>query len=136
MPNISLWFLAAASACLVGGTSLGIAMGISHDFSLAPVHAHLNLLGWASLALMGLTYRAWPELARNRKAALAQFVLSAGAAVVFPLGIWLAITRHNPALAIVVALVWLAGALLFLGRLLALAWARRRAGGMVAVAAE
>lgn len=136
MSNISLWFLAAASACLAVGTSLGIAMGISHDFSLAPVHAHLNLLGWTSLALMGLTYRAWPELARNRVVALAQFILSAGSAVVFPAGIWLAITRQSPGLAIVAALVWLAGVLLFLARVVMLARAEDRATDRMAVAAE
>lgn len=36
-------FITGASAALIG-MSLGIAMGISHDFTLAPVHAHLNLL--------------------------------------------------------------------------------------------
>lgn len=39
------------------GMSLGIAMGIAHDFSLTPVHAHLNLLGWVTMALYGLYYR-------------------------------------------------------------------------------
>jgi len=58
MPRLPLLFLATAAFCLVCGVGMGIAMGITHDFHLAPVHAHLNLLGWASLALMGLTYRA------------------------------------------------------------------------------
>ena len=33
---------------------LGITMGISQDFSLSPAHAHLNLLGWVTMALFGL----------------------------------------------------------------------------------
>lgn len=121
MPKLPLWFLTAAAACMVVGVSLGIGMGIAHDFHLAPVHAHLNLLGWTSLALMGLTYRAWPELGHNRLPALAQFTLSAGAATVFPFGIYLSIEHHAPGLAIGAALVWLAGALLFLVRLVLLA---------------
>jgi hypothetical protein len=138
MPKISLWFLAAAAACMVAGVSMGIAMGIAHDFHLAPVHAHVNLLGWTSLALMGLTYRAWPELATSRTLALTQFILSAGSAVLFPVGIYLSIEHHQPMLAIVMAMVWLAGAVMFLVRVVALAigWAPRQARTRVVLAAE
>jgi hypothetical protein len=122
MPNrLPLLFLAAAALCLVAGTGLGIAMGIAHDFRFAPVHAHLNLLGWTSLALMGLTFRAYPELTANRTAAIAQLVLSGSAALFFPLGIAISIDSGNPAVAIVLSLVWLAGAVLFLARLVLLA---------------
>lgn len=127
MPRIDLWFLVAAATCLLVGVSLGIAMGIAHDFHLAPVHAHLNLLGWTSLGLMGLTYRAWPVLARNRVAALAQFGLSAGAAILFPIGIYLSIEHQTPEMAILAALIWLAGVALFLARLLLLCFAREEA---------
>ena len=60
MRRYDLWFLILAAACLIVGVVMGIAMGVVHDFRLGPVHAHLNLLGWASLALFGLTYRAYP----------------------------------------------------------------------------
>lgn len=49
-------FIIAASAGL-GGMGLGIWMGIAHDFALAPVHAHINLLGWVTLSLYGLYHR-------------------------------------------------------------------------------
>jgi hypothetical protein len=117
MSRLPLLFLATAAACMVAGVTLGIAMGIAHDFRLAPVHAHTNLVGWASLALMGLTLRAWPALAEG-PVAVAQFVLSAGAALAFPPGIYFAIMQGAPGLAIGAGLVWLAGALLFLARLL------------------
>jgi hypothetical protein len=120
MSKLPIWFLTAAAACLVCGVSLGLYMGIVHDFHLAPVHAHLNLVGWASLALMGLTYRGFPELAARRGPALTQFWLSAGSAMVFPFGIWLAIDHAWPVLAIVAGLVWFAGAVLFLARLVLL----------------
>ena len=54
MTRLPLLFMTAAAACLVVGVALGIGMGIAHDFQLAPVHAHANLVGWASLALMGV----------------------------------------------------------------------------------
>lgn len=132
MSKLPLWFLATAALCLLAGVGLGIHMGIAHDFALAPVHAHLNLLGWASLALMGLTFRTYPELLRSRAAAWTQYGLSAGAAVVFPVGIFLAVTQDAPALAIAASLVWFAGVALFLVRLLRLALAREEEPGRAA----
>jgi hypothetical protein len=38
----------------------GLVMGTTQDFTAAPAHAHLNLLGWVSMALMGLYYRGAP----------------------------------------------------------------------------
>ncbi len=132
MNRIPLLFLTAAAACLVCGVALGIGMGIAHDFQLAPVHAHTNLVGWASLALMGLTFRAWPQLAEGRLA-IAQLVLSAGSAICFPPGIYLAVMHDQPVVAIVAGSVWFLGALLFLGRLvhLLVAAAPRRAPAML-----
>jgi len=45
------------------GVSLGYWMGVTHQFLLSPVHAHLNLLGWVSMFLYGLFYRALPDAA-------------------------------------------------------------------------
>jgi hypothetical protein len=55
---------------LVVGMSLGIVMGISGDFHLRGVHAHINLLGWASLGLAALVFHVFPELARTRLASI------------------------------------------------------------------
>ena len=138
MQKLPIWFLTAAAACMVFGVSMGIAMGIAHDFHLAPVHAHVNLVGWTSLSLMGLTYRSWPELAEARGLALTQFTLSVSSAILFPFGIYLAIDHHQPMLAITMAVVWLAGAVLFLTRVvwLALGQAPRPARTGVTLAAE
>jgi len=132
MSRLPLMFLTAAATCLLVGVALGIAMGITHDFHLAPVHAHLNLVGWTSLALMGLTYQAYPVLAVQRAPAMAQFVLSTGSALAFPFGIYLAIEHEAPALAIGAALVWFAGVVLFLTRLVLLLVARTPAVRMPA----
>jgi cbb3-type cytochrome oxidase subunit 1 len=53
---------------LVLGMTMGIAMGISHDFLLRPVHAHVNLLGFAVLAIAAFVFHAFPDLARTRLA--------------------------------------------------------------------
>lgn len=47
------------------GVSLGYWMGITHQFVVSPVHAHINLLGWVSMFLYGLFYRAIPEAAQG-----------------------------------------------------------------------
>ncbi len=62
------WFLVGISYFVVG-ISLGVYMGASGNHSLFPVHAHINLLGWASMGLTGLLYRSFPSAAETRFAA-------------------------------------------------------------------
>lgn len=117
--RIDLQFLLVAVLLLLCGIGLGLTMGIRQDFQLTPVHAHFNLAGWASLALFGLVYRAYPELA-ERKLAKVHFWLSAPAAVVFPIGIALSLLYEWPFLAIIGSIVWIAGAIVFLVQILSL----------------
>jgi cbb3-type cytochrome oxidase subunit 1 len=65
MSDISFRFLLVAVVAALIGMSGGIVMAIAQDFSLAPAHAHLNLLGWVTMALYGLFYRAVPEAAHG-----------------------------------------------------------------------
>jgi cbb3-type cytochrome oxidase subunit 1 len=66
--NAGLTWLRLATIYFALAVGLGIAMGIAGDHRLFPVHAHLNLLGWVSMALIGLIYRSFPEAGRNRLA--------------------------------------------------------------------
>ncbi|KIL36797.1 cytochrome c oxidase [Gordoniibacillus kamchatkensis] len=54
-------FLKIAAVYFSIGVLLGLTMGIIHDFRLASVHAHFNLLGWVSMALFGLVYHFYPQ---------------------------------------------------------------------------
>src|SRR3954471_17857543 len=75
------------SVCLgLTGMVLGIFMGIRQDFTLMPVHAHLNLLGFVTMFLSALYYRVVPEAASDR---LARYhaVLSVAGAAISPIGI-------------------------------------------------
>ncbi|GIK84658.1 MAG: hypothetical protein BroJett026_01390 [Betaproteobacteria bacterium] len=67
---MSLNFLKIAVVYLVIGAVLGLVMGITQQFALTPVHAHLLLLGWASLALAGLVYHLYPAASATRLARL------------------------------------------------------------------
>ena len=117
MKNVDFKFLLLAAIMLTAGVGLGIRMGIVHDFSLAPVHAHINLVGWASLALFGIVYRLYPAMAGSRLAGL-HFIVAAPAAIMFPIGIALSILAERPLVAIVASLLWMAGVLLFLANLI------------------
>lgn len=112
MKRIDVYFLLLATFILLCGVSLGIKMGASQDFTLTPVHAHLNLAGWASLALFGLVYRAYPQLA-ERRLALFHFIASSTGSVLLPIGIGFAVLKGQPTLAIVASLLWLVGVLIF-----------------------
>jgi Na+/melibiose symporter-like transporter len=65
MRGIDGWFLRTAVAYVLAGMALGIFMALSDDHSQMPTHAHMNLLGWASMALYAVVYRVWPETARS-----------------------------------------------------------------------
>lgn len=119
MKRVDVYFLLLATVMLICGAVLGIVMGAREDFQLVPVHAHLNLAGWASLALFGLTYRAYPVLAAS-KLARYHFIVSAIASLLLPIGIGLAVLSASPGLAIFASLLWLIGVLLFLVQLVRL----------------
>ena len=131
MNRIDVLFLLLAAVSLVTGVSLGVYMAASHDFQLMPIHAHINLVGWASLALFGLVYRAYPELS-HRRLALWHLLLAAPAAVLLPVGIALALFSGFPWLAMASALLWLAGCVVFLVQLVSLAFGHRVSAAAVA----
>ena len=61
-------FLRLAVLYVLLGVALGVAMAASHDYTLKPVHAHVNLLGWVSMFLFGLWYRLVPASSQTRLA--------------------------------------------------------------------
>jgi len=85
--------LPAAVVFAIAGMAWGMAMGISQDHSAMPAHAHLNLLGWVSLFLMGLYYRLHPVIDSSR-VALAQILLWIAGSIVHPLGMGLVLRGH------------------------------------------
>jgi len=52
---------------LMLGVGMGVAMGVTHRFEYAPVHAHVTL-GWVSLGLFALIYHVLPQAAMTRLA--------------------------------------------------------------------
>jgi hypothetical protein len=106
-------FIVAALLCLLIGEVFGIWMSQDEArFMLSPAHAHLNLAGWATLALYGLMHRAYPALASSRLA-LIQFLAAALGAFVLAAGILIVIQTQQESVAIAGALLVVTGTLLF-----------------------
>ena len=55
-------FLRTSVIFLTCGVVLGMKMGMAEDFTQAPTHAHLNLIGGVWLFLAGLFYNANPQI--------------------------------------------------------------------------
>jgi cbb3-type cytochrome oxidase subunit 1 len=67
-------FIKAAVIYFLLGVIIGLVMGASEQMQYTSVHAHINLLGWASLGLIGVIYKVFPE-AGEAKLARIQFIL-------------------------------------------------------------
>jgi hypothetical protein len=71
---------------LLIGMLAGIAMGVTQNFTLAPAHAHLNLVGGVLLFLFGLYYRLIPAAGTTMLARIQGWLHILGA-VLFPAGV-------------------------------------------------
>lgn len=112
MRSIDRAFFTLAVLMGLAGMLLGIQMGMAHDFQLVPVHAHINLVGWVSLALFGIGYRL--GFAKSGGLGVLHFWVAAAGAFLLPLGIYLATTRQQEAVVIIGSLLTVASMLLFL----------------------
>lgn len=75
MPRISIWFFSVAVIYSLIGMGWGEHMAMSGDHSMFPAHAHLNLLGWVSMAIFG-TFYALARDSYSPRLAWIQFGLS------------------------------------------------------------
>ncbi len=96
------------------GMAMGIWMGMNQDFFYAHLHAHINLIGWTTMVLFGLIYRAYRITGRQLLAKLHFAVANFGAIVFLP-GLYFAINDPKDVLlAAVGSLAVLLSTVLFL----------------------
>ncbi len=57
----SRWAKMAALYFMIGST-FGMFMGITKKFEFATAHAHINLLGWASMGVIAFLHKGFPAL--------------------------------------------------------------------------
>ena len=91
-----------AAIYLVIGVTMGIVMGIKQQFLLAPVHAHINLLGWATLGIIGVVYHAYPAAAETRLAQI-HFWIHNIALPVFMIGLGFVLSGNGAFLPVAIA---------------------------------
>lgn len=80
MSASSLSFRIAVLFALIG-MIVGLYMAASHNHALAPGHAHINLIGWVSLFLIGLFYERRPQLDKSAGARWQVIIYTFGAVV-------------------------------------------------------
>ncbi len=68
--NLGIALVKIASLYMMIGLGMGLFMAISKDFVLASVHAHVTLLGWATMAITGIVYAVFPQCGETRLSAL------------------------------------------------------------------
>ncbi|NWQ39470.1 cytochrome-c oxidase [Bacillus sp. EB106-08-02-XG196] len=97
------------------GVLAGLIMGIIHDFRFTSVHAHVNLLGWISMALFGLIYHFYPNAANSKLAKIQFWLHNIGVPVMLG-GITLQILGVSGALppTIIGSIVVVVGVILFM----------------------
>ncbi len=79
--NYSRWFLVIGSLYILLGMTIGLYMGSISEFTLTPVHVHINLVGFVLMTLFGLTLRAIPAMAKNGLAKAHFWLYQVGAVV-------------------------------------------------------
>ncbi len=96
MTGLSARFFGTAVIYAILGMSLGLFMGITHDHTQMPTHAHLLVVGWVSFALYGFFYHLFPKAAA-RALALAHFWLAQVSFVALVIGLFLLFNGHAQA---------------------------------------
>ena len=98
MKSLPYWFVGIGTIFVLAGMAWGIQMSITQDFTLAPAHAHNNLIGFVVMTVYGFYYRLVPAAADKRLAVL-HFWISLVAVLAFVPGIALAISGKGEILA-------------------------------------
>lgn len=103
----------AAPVYVLIGMCFGMWMSSIQDFQFAPAHAHLNLLGWVTVALYGTFYALKPEASTWMISKAQVAAANLGVILMFP-GIMLAIKQVTEALVVVGSLLAVIAVVLFL----------------------
>ncbi|MGG4394657.1 cytochrome-c oxidase [Paenibacillus thiaminolyticus] len=59
--TVGIRFIKVAAFYFMAGGLAGLIAGAANQFQYTSLHAHLNLLGWVSLAISGLIYARFPQ---------------------------------------------------------------------------
>lgn len=123
MRGVALSFFLTAVLAATAGMLWGIHMAATKDHLLSPAHGHLNLIGWATMALYGLYYHAVPSAAGRRvfgaPLAWVHYAVSLVGLMIIVPGIVFAVRDNVEGMAATGSLITLAGMLIFLATVVA-----------------
>ena len=88
MQNIDRIFILTGALFAVFGLCLGLWMVAVNNFVYSKIHAHVNLLGWVTLAIYGIVYRLYPAM-KASPLALPHLVCSVAGVIFMNLGWWM-----------------------------------------------
>lgn len=88
MRNIDRVFILTGALFAVFGLCLGLWMVAVNNFVYSKIHAHVNLLGWVTLAIYGIVYRLYPAM-KDSPLALPHLVCSVAGVIFMNLGWWM-----------------------------------------------
>ncbi len=123
MKAIDSVYVVIGALWLLVGMILGIVMGASHNFQFIPLHAHINLVGFACHSIFGLIYRQWPAM-KVSSLALFQFWIFVLATPITLIGLYFTLTGGPQLPTIIGSIGLLLGAILFF----VVIWRARNAG--------
>ena len=123
MKNLDSTYVVIGASWLLIGLTLGIVMGASHNFQYMPLHAHINLVGFACHAIFGMAYRHWPTMKTSSLAPF-QFWIFVLATPITLIGLVFTLSGGPELPTIVGSLGLLVGSILFW----VILWQARKAG--------
>jgi hypothetical protein len=112
MKAIDSIYVAIGASWLLLGMILGILMGATNNFQFTPLHAHINLVGFACHSIFGMAYRQWPAMKKSTLAAY-QFWIFVAATPITLIGLALTLSGGPELPTIIGSLGLLVGATLF-----------------------
>jgi hypothetical protein len=113
MKGIAAMFFVTGVVCVTAGMIWGMIMGATEDFTFAPAHAHLNLVGFVTFALVGVYYHLVPAAAATRLARVHYGVALVGLVLMVP-GIVLTLQGATHAVVSVGSVITFAAMMIFL----------------------
>ncbi len=94
MKNIDSTYVAIGASWLALGMIIGIVMGAINNFQFMPVHAHINLVGFACHSIFGMAYRQWPVMKTSRLASHQFWIFVVATPITF-IGLVFTLTRRS-----------------------------------------
>jgi cbb3-type cytochrome oxidase subunit 1 len=109
---LPFWFFAVGALVGLAGMFWGLQMAISQDHTLAPGHAHNNLVGFVLMIIYGAYYKLVPAAVDSRLA-IAHFALALVGSLTIGAGVAMATSGSGEWLAQIASLSTIAGMLVW-----------------------